>query len=381
MMKIFRQCLCLLLCLLFLPVCGLAEDAEVSIADNPDLTDEEKALWEEWANAPADEETPAETDVDAEMLAELESALVENDTVDEEINVDDLELNTALPDNVVNILLLGVDNRSVDLKSGLSDAVIICSLNLDDGSIKLSSITRDTAVVIPGYKSKKRINCAFKFGSKDGSIAHGGFLAMKTVNRNFEMNIQRYVVVNIHGLASIIDALGGVDLEMTKREAARINYELKKEPMDKVKREKVKSQDGVQHLDGMQAVTFARIRGIDDDFHRTERQRKLLSTLMSAVMKDMSIDKLVKLIEVALPFGATNLTAGDLLMYGGAVLSGKVMSNVQSGEAALEQFRMPMDGTFKYANDNGATLTAFRSEDRKADNIDALQEFIYGQTY
>jgi LCP family protein required for cell wall assembly len=126
-----------------------------------------------------------------------------------------------------------VDNRSVALESGLSDAVIICSINTDDGSIKLTSITRDTEVVVPGYKSTKRINCAFKYGSKNGDLAAGAALAMKTVNRNFQMNIQRYVVVNIHGLASIIDALGGVDLDMSSKEASRINYELRKEPMDK----------------------------------------------------------------------------------------------------------------------------------------------------
>ena len=366
----------LLLCFaLLLPVLAISEDTE-SIESNPDLTEEEKAQWEAWAN---ETEDTAATEGDAEALSELESAMSEDDTSGE-IDVNDLELNPDLPDNIVNILLLGVDNRSVDLKSGLSDAVIICSINLDDGSVKLTSITRDTAVVVPGYKSKKRINCAFKFGSKDGSIPHGAALAMKTVNRNFQMNIQRYVVVNIHGLASIIDALGGIDMEMTSKEAGRINYELRKEPMDKVKRAKVEAKDGVQHLDGMQAVTFARIRGIDDDFHRTERQRKLLSTLMSAVMKDMTIDKMVGLVEVALPFGATNLTASDMLSYGAVVLGGTAMSNVQSGEAALEQFRVPMDDTYKYASENGATLTAFRKEGLEK-NIIAMQEFIYGQSY
>lgn len=114
---------------------------------------------------------------------------------------------------------------------------------------------------VPGYKSKKRLNTAFKFGSKDGDIAKGAELAMKTVNRNFQMNIERYVVVNIHGLADIIEALGGVDMELTKGEAQAINYELHvKEPMDDVQRDKLEVADGVQHLDGMEAVTYGRIR-------------------------------------------------------------------------------------------------------------------------
>ena len=74
---------------------------------------------------------------------------------------------------MVNILLLGVDNRSVELVRGRADANIICSINTQDGSIKLTSIARDTAVEVPGYKSKKRLNTAFKFGSKDGDIAKG----------------------------------------------------------------------------------------------------------------------------------------------------------------------------------------------------------------
>lgn len=350
-------------------------DVDQSIADNPDLSDAEKQQWTQWAN---DEATNA--DPNGDLTDTLQDAIDDSDQTGD-VDISDLELNDALPSNVINILLLGVDNRSVDLRTGLSDAVIICSLNTDDGSVKLTSITRDTEVVIPGYKNTKRINCAFKFGSKDGDLTKGAALAMKTVNRNFQMNIQRYVVVNIHGLASIIDALGGVDLDMTTKEASRINFELRKEPMDKVKRAKVEAIDGVQHLDGMQAVTFARIRGIDNDFMRTQRQRKLLETLMDQVMKDIDMTKMVNLIKTALPYGATNLTAADMLSLGSLVIGGTAMSNLKSGGNVLEQFRVPMDDTWKYKNDNGATLTAFRSAEKEKMNIEEMQKFIYGQSY
>ena len=310
----------------------------------------------------------------------MEDATADNTQLDPE-DLENLELNAALPANVINILLLGVDNRSVDLRSGLSDSVIICSINTDDGSVKLTSITRDTEVVIPGYKNKRRINCAFKFGSKDGDLNAGALLAMKTVNRNFQMNIQRYVVVNIHGLASIIDTLGGVDMEMSSKEASRINFELRKEPMDSVKRAKVEAKDGVQHLDGMQAVTYARIRGIDNDFFRSERQRKLLETLMAQVMKNIDITKLVNLIETALPYGATNLTAADMISFGGIVIGGTAMSNLTSGGKVLDQFRIPMDDTWKYDEENGATMTAFKNDKRLQENIEAMQTFIYGTSY
>ena len=154
---------------------------------------------------------------------------------------------------------------------------------------------------------------------------------MKTVNRNFQMNIERYVVVNIHGLADIIEALGGVDMELTKGEAQAINYELHvKEPMDDVQRDKLEVADGVQHLDGMEAVTYGRIRNLQgqNDLNRNERQRKLLEALLKKVMEDMDITKFLNLIETALPYGKTNLTADELLSLGMTVLSGSAMQNL-----------------------------------------------------
>ncbi|MCE5343650.1 MAG: LCP family protein [Eubacteriales bacterium] len=357
------------------------EDIQAIIDQNPDLTDVEKQQWTEWAVADASDETlSSDAEENAALVAELQDALDDSEQTGE-LDLSDLEINTALPANVINILLLGVDNRSVALQSGLSDSMIICSINTGDGSIKLTSITRDTEVTIPGYINTKRINCAFKFGSKDGDLTAGAKLAMKTVNRNFQMNVQRYVVVNIHGLASIIDALGGLDMDMSSKEASRINYELRKEPMDSVQREKVQAVEGVQHLDGMQAVTYARIRGLDNDFMRTGRQRKLLETLLEKVMEGMDMAKLINLIQTALPYGATNITAADMVSLGGLVLSGQAMSNLTTGGNVLEQFRIPMDGTYKYTNVDGATFTSFRTATRKQDNIDAMQVFIYGQTY
>jgi len=355
------------------------EDTLQSITNNPELSDAEKEQWAQWATDEAADGTATDS-ADSDLVAQLEDATADNTQLDPE-DLENLEMNDALPASVINILLLGVDNRSVELKSGLSDSVIICSINTDDGSVKLTSITRDTEVVVPGYKNKRRINCAFKYGSKDGDLNAGALLAMKTVNRNFQMNIQRYVVVNIHGLASIIDSLGGVDMDMSSLEASRINFELRKEPMDSVKRAKVEAKDGIQHLDGMQAVTYARIRGIDNDFMRSERQRKLLATLMAQVMKDIDITKLVNLIQAALPFGATNLTAADMVSIGGTVITGSALSKLQSGESVLEQFRIPMDGTWKYDGQNGATMTAFRTPERLKENIEAMQNFIYGESY
>ncbi len=304
-------------------------------------------------------------------LAELQSAMDENQPMDE-VDLTNLEPNPLLPANVFNILLLGVDNRSTDLERGLSDAVIICSVNLDTGSVKLTSIARDTAVIVPGFKDKNRVNVAYKRGGPE--------LSMKTVNRNFHMNVQRYVVVNIHGLADIIDSLGGVDITMTSKEAGRINFELRKEPMDKVKREKVKAADGVHHLDGMQAVTFARIRGIDNDLERTRRQRQLLEVLLATVMKDMDIAKFISLVETALPYGQTNLTLPELIRLGTVVLGGEAMQNLQNGGEIIEQLRIPVDKRFGYKEFSGSSLI-YLSERNLKFSVETIHNFIYGGTY
>ena len=390
MNRLFKSLLALLVCatiLLTLPMASLAqsslsetaEDEQAAIEANPELTEAEKDQWEAWATE--DAANPSDNSPEDSALLDELSAAVDATALAGDADATDLELNADLPTNVTNILLLGVDNRSEELMTGRSDAVIICSINLDNGSVKLTSITRDTAVTIPGYKDQNRINVAFKFGSKDGDLAAGARLAMKTVNRNFQMNIEKYVLVNIHGLASIIDALGGVDMDMTSLEANRINYELRKEPMDKVKREKVKAVGGLQHLDGMQAVTFARIRGIDDDFARSERQRKLLATLMTQVMKDIDLNKLVKLIEVALPFGATNLSAADMMSLGMVVIGGEAVQHMQSGESVLEQLRLPLEGTWKYGGDASRSMVVFRTDARIRENIEAMQQFIYESTF
>ena len=353
--------------------------------EDQELTEED--LFAQW-DLEADETENVVLDENGEEHQVLSDAeLAELDTLEDmgEVVIDEsqLEINENLPDHVVNILLLGIDNRQDVTEGGRSDAMLICSINTQDGSIKLTSIARDTAVEVPGYKSKKRLNTAFKFGSKDGDIAKGAELAMKTVNRNFQMNIERYVVVNIHGLADIIEALGGVDMELTKGEAQAINYELHvKEPMDDVQRDKLEVADGVQHLDGMEAVTYGRIRNLQgqNDLNRNERQRKLLEALLKKVMEDMDITKFLNLIETALPYGKTNLTADELLSLGMTVLSGSAMQNLASGGEVVGQFGIPMEKQYGYREFNGESLV-YISDKRMQTTLTAMQEFIYGQSY
>ena len=367
------------------PAALCEEDPEVSFFGDEikkGLDEEDLAQWEQWES----EESGAVTQNDeasidlADLDTEHEQMLLDLGQGDiADINLSELEANSDLPGEYINILLLGVDSRTDVLNTGLSDVVMILSINKETGEIKLSSIARDTAVTIPGYTNAYRMNVAYAFGSRKEEDG-GPKLAMRTVNRNFQMNVERFVSINFFGLAAIIDSLGGVDIELTKAEANRINYELRKEPLDKVKRDKVKGEAGMHHLDGMQAVTFARIRGIDNDFMRTARQRKLLEVLLNQVMQDMNMNRMADLLDAVLPYVYTNVRVGEMFELGTIVLQSNLFQRAASGEPLIAQHRVPMDKTYGYKDINGASLVYMSGKNLKT-NIEALHEFIYGQSY
>lgn len=355
------------LCLL-LPGAALAEDEEYSMG-------EVFIQPEEATEQPQEGTGDLLFDEDVQELADELQLDVELDT---SVDPDSLDINPSLPDNVVNILLIGIDTRDTDLTTGLQqgDVQIILSINKDTGDVKLTSILRDLYVTIPGYKNKNRINVAYARG--------GGALAMRTVNKNFDMNIQYYATINFYGLASIIDAIGGIDIELTRQEATAINTYLKKHPpkydnTDGTARVDLKKADGVQHLDGVQAVMYARVRSIDNDFQRTARQRKLLELLLNKIMQDMTVDKLMSLMETSLPYVETNMGLNTMLELALGLLNSGIVQKAQSGEPLLEQMRIPMDETWKYdTTSGGSSVVVFRNTKRKTENIQALQTFIYG---
>ena len=369
-----KRLLAMLLALvLMMPACALAEDddddVEITLADIV-----EDVLLDDEGN-----EIPLEDDFELlvinDSVEEAVSALSQDVELDESVDPKDLEINEELPDNVINILLVGIDTRSTTMDDGLQhgDVQIILSINKDDGSIKLSSILRDLYVTIPGYKNKNRINVAYHRG--------GGELAMRTINHNFDMNIQYYCSINFFGLASIIDAIGGVDVELTKAEANAINSYLRKNPpkydnTDGKGRVPLESRSGVQHLDGIQGVMYARVRSIDNDFSRTARQRKLLEILLRQVMQDMNLNKLFNLMETVLPYVKTNMNVATMFELATAVMQSGIINRAKNGEELLTQFRLPMDGTYSYKTIDGASVIYLGTNSFKK-NKTALHDFIY----
>ena len=362
----------MMLCML-LPLAVTAEEADDAFGDLDDAI----VIDAEDAQA-GDEDEVYIPEEDEELTTAIEILDAE---IDESVDPTKLDLNENLPDNVVNILLIGIDGRSKEMEKGTQhgDVQIIVSINKDEGTIKLTSVLRDLYVTIPGYKSKNRINVAYSRG--------GGQLAMRTMNNLLELNIQHYVVINFYGLASIIDELGGIDIELTKQEAGAINTYLRKHPPKydnqgkDYKRVPLEKKNGVQHLDGIQAVMYARLRSIDNDFMRTERQRHLLELLLGKVLDGgLDMNKLLGLLETCLPYAETNMSAKDMLNLAMGVLKSDILTRLSNGEPLLEQNRIPMDGTWKYyTTSGGASVVAFRTNERQRENVEGIHEFIYGE--
>ncbi len=306
------------------------------------------------------------SEITAEERGEGDVSEADRVTVDKK----DLSVNENLPDDWLNVLLLATDSRDIKARTGRTDVMIIASIDAKTGEIKLSSLARDLFVEIPKV-GKNRINAAYAFGGPD--------LAVKTVNSIFEMNIEHYVVVNFHSMASIVDSLGGVDIELADGEYYYINYGVAlgedyegfaKSALRRLLTED--DQNTVVHLDGLQAVSFARIRKLDNDLRRSSRQRVLLQTMLNKVMEGATLSTIVSVAQSMMGNTATNVPIMLIYQIGGALLKADSMT--------LSEFSVPMEGTFKNTTekDRKGTDMIVLTFNQEA-NVKALHEFIYGQ--
>ena len=264
----------------------------------------------------------------------------------------DLALTDGLPMDCINVLLLGTDMLRDSMQR--SDAIIIASLGY--GKVKLTSVLRDTLVDIPGHGLGK-LNAAFAYG--------GAELAMRTLNQNFGLNILHYAQVDFVTLVELVDAIGGVEISISESDRDRINATVLKAagvfaPRGYVAQELTAYGENV-HLDGLQALAYARIRKLDSDFMRASRQRVLLDAMLARLRSNLWNPVMwVRLGKVVLKNVNTNMSAMQILSLGEkALLTGRA-----------EQLRLPVDGSY---TDDGSKLTV---NDRTA-NRDAFIRFVY----
>lgn len=245
-------------------------------------------------------------------------------------------------DDVYNVLLIGTDKENGG--TSRSDSMILVSLDSKNQEIKFTSFMRDMWVEIPGYDDAK-LNAAFAYGGAD--------LLIETLEYNFKVKIDNYVLVDFDMFKALIDSIGGVDVEITEAEASFINRTTHAEV-----------QAGVNHLDGDYALIYSRIRKLDSDFMRTQRQRKVMTAIVKKMVTQNPLTTLSAAGDV-LPLITTDLAPLDMTIKGFGAVRVLTYGN--------DQMRIPLDGEYydDMINGQAALVVDFEA------NTEALQEFIY----
>lgn len=237
--------------------------------------------------------------------------------------------------NIVNILLIGIDGRDY---SGRSDTMILCTLNRTEKTVSMTSFLRDLYVQIPGY-SDNRLNAAYAFGGTE--------LLDATLEHNFGIHVDGHVMVDFDTFPQVINALGGVDITLTQAEADYLGL----------------SGAGECHMDGELAMRYARIRYIDSDFGRTNRQRTVLNSLFLR-FKDLGWTEILGAANQVLDLVYTDMDAGTILSYGSEML----------GVQEIQQNHVPDDREYYDAVINGMMVLVPYLDDIHT----RLGEVLYG---
>lgn len=222
------------------------------------------------------------------------------------LNVDN---NGWTQEGYTNIALFGTDSREGAAENGepvRSDTIIVASLNNETKEVKLVSVYRDTMLEQEGQHYDKA-NVAYAQGGPEEAV--------NMLNRNLDLDIEDYVSVNFLAMADVVDALDGVDIELTDEEVVNMNnYCVETSEVTGKSYERIEPEvGGTYHLNGVQAVSYARIRyTAGGDFTRTERQRLLIEKVVEKA-KDAGIVKINEIIDAVLPEVSTSLSASEIL--------------------------------------------------------------------
>ncbi|MEG1002742.1 MAG: LCP family protein [Clostridium sp.] len=267
-----------------------------------------------------------------------------NKTTKVEINKDNLGITAEASEEketkkgITNIALFGVD--APDGKNGRSDAIMILTIDENNNKLKLSSIMRDSYTDINGH-GKDKITHAYAFGGPE--------LALNTINKNFNLNIDKFITVNFTTLPKIVDKIGGINMNLTEGDLKYMNHDLK---------------PGKNSLNGSQALSYARIRYDGGDQRRTERHRNVIIAIFDKI-KSMPVSSYPGTLNELLPLVSTNVSASEFMTIGKDILA--------TGASSLDEYRVPCDSHSNGKNINGVYYMTF---DIAAESKE-LHKFIY----
>ena len=276
------------------------------------------------------------------------------DTINyDETIVDNVYLPPDAPvsEDVINILLIGSDERADgSVKGQRSDTMILLSIDTKNKQIKLASFLRDSYVYIPCLGKKGKMNASYSADKESGGGAQG---VMDTIEYNFGVDVHDYVSVDFEAFEKIVDLLGGVTVEgVTEKEARYMNREAD-----------TNIKAGTNHMNGYEALWYCRIRKLDSDFKRTERQRKVLSAIIEGVKANP--DKVLAILDEALPYVTTSISKKELKSMSVDALSYVSYEIVQQ--------QVPDHDTLRDSSVNGSYVIEFDLEKNKT----ILQDFVY----
>lgn len=229
------------------------------------------------------------------------------------INADGIPIMSSK--DVTNVLLIGTDKYAKDRGRARSDTMIILSIDNKNKKLKMTSLLRDLYVTIPGRTNDDRLNHAHAYGGPD--------LLIRTIEYNFRVKIDKYLRVDFDAFENVINKLGGVDIYMTSAEANIV---------------KKVAKEGTYHLDGAEARTYSRIRKLDSDFGRTNRQRKVITEAINK-LKKKDVASLTSLMYEVLPMVTTDYKSTELLSL---IIDSPTLSKYE-----IVSNRFPQDNTYR----------------------------------
>ena len=258
--------------------------------------------------------------------------------------------------NVINVLLVGQDRRSGEGRMH-SDAMILCTINKTTNTLTMTSFMRDVWVYIPEHYNE-RMNVPYMVG---------GFpLLNDTLSYNFGVQADYNVEIDFAGFMAAVDLVGGLDIELSKAEADYLN---RRGNWDLEANEGWQLVEGVNHLNGSQALAYSRIRAIDNDFERTGRQRIVLTALVDKA-KTLNAAELYELVRQVVPMISTDMSKPQIM--GLAMECIPMLSDLK-----IVSQRVPMDGTYYLTTRNGASVIAISDDGLVANKqllIDTMKE-------
>ena len=257
-------------------------------------------------------------------------------------------VDTVMPANeIINILLVGQDRREGQGRQR-SDSMILCTVNKSAKTLTMTSFLRDTWVRIPG-RYDERLNVPYVIG--------GFSLLNETLEYNFGVSTDHFVEVDFSGFKKVIDLVGGVDISLSNAEA---NYLTSR-------REEWSFVKGENHLNGEQALDYARIRKLDNDLERSNRQRKVITALLEKAMT-LDIGQLTQMIKSTLSIITTDMTDMQILGYVAELAP-------MLPQLTIASQRIPADGAYAFARIDGKSVI-YLSPENLQKNIDILKNTI-----